>query len=354
MNPDYTAFAEGNQRLRTALEGGSGPVPVYAQMHEFAVAHAGIPRRDFYSRAEIMVPALLEAHARLGIEVASFTYDVYNIEAEALGQAILFTEGGSPDIDRAHPLIQSPDDLALIHTPDFQHDGRFPVVIEMMRRFEDMTGVPPKIGFCAPFSLAANLRGIEALVLDIYQAPEFARKLLERLTEEVLAPWILYQRDCLPSATGISGADAIASLPIVNLHILREWVAPWIMRLRELIDPRVSVANWVGERYLKQPVEMLELKRKVGPGSLLGQDPDVEKLGPRFYREYAEHHNLPLILGLSAAFLTEARPDQVAERVDRYIRDGRASTGFALYLCNIGATTPIENVGAAIHAAQKA
>lgn len=32
-----------------------------------------------------------------------------------------------------------------------------------------MTGIPPKIGFCAPFSLAANLRRIEVLILDIYQ-----------------------------------------------------------------------------------------------------------------------------------------------------------------------------------------
>ena len=354
MNPDYRVFVEGSQRLRAALEGGSGPVPVYAQMHEYSAAHAGIPFRDFYTRAEIMVPALLEAHINLGIEVASFTYDVYNIEAEALGQTILFTEAGLPDIDRSHPLIQRLDDLALIHTPDFERDGRFPVVVEMMRRFEDMTGIPPKIGFCAPFSLAANLRGIEALILDIYQAPGFVRMLLERLTEEVLAPWILYQRNCLPSATSISGADAIASLPIVNLPILREWVLPWIERLRELVGPQVSVANWVGERLLKQPVEMLELKRKVGSGYLLGQDPDVESLGPRFYREYAENHNLPLILGISAAFLAEARPEQVAERVERYIRDGRANTGFALYLCNIGATTPRENVTAAIHAALQA
>ncbi len=128
--------------------------------------------------------------------------------------------------------------MTKIHTPDFERDGRFAVVIEMMRRFENMTGVPPTLRFCAPFSLAANLRGIESLLIDIYQAPDFARTLLERLTEEVLAPWILYQQDCLPSATSISGADAVASLPIVNLTILRDWVVPWIERLRALVGPQ--------------------------------------------------------------------------------------------------------------------
>ncbi len=111
MVSDYTVFADGNQRLVAALEGEPGPVPLFAQTHEYAAARAGIPSRDFYTRAEIMVPALLEAQASLGLDVAALTYDVYNIEAEALGQAILFTEAGLPDIDRAHPLIQGPGDL---------------------------------------------------------------------------------------------------------------------------------------------------------------------------------------------------------------------------------------------------
>jgi hypothetical protein len=353
MASEFSFFADGSRRLADALKGIPGSVPVYAQIHEFAAAQAGIPPRIFYSQAEIMVPAILETQHCLGFEVASLTYDVYNIEAEALGQSILFTEAGLPDIDRAHPLIREPGDLARIHTPDFEHEGRFAVVIEMMRRFESLTGILPSIGFCAPFTLAANLRGIESLLIDIYEAPEFARSLLQRLTEEVIAPWILFQQACLPSAAGISGSDAIASLPIINLPIIREWVIPWIERLRILVSPSVSVSNWVGERFLKQPLEMLDLKRKIGPGSLRGQDPDVEALGPQVYRQYAQEHGIPLILGVGAAFLNKATPDQVAERVEHYIRDGRPSTGFALYLCNIGATTPSENVIAAIQAAHR-
>lgn len=354
MKPDYSLFAGGNQRLLAGLKGAPGPVPLYAQMHEYAAARSGLTPAEFYSRADLMVPALLEAHVRLGLEVASLTYDVYNIEAQALGQGIIFTGSGLPDIDRANPLIREPGDLDRIHTPDFKRDGRFAVVIEMLRRFESLTGVPPTLGCCAPFTLAANLRGIERLLLDIYEAPDFARALLERLTEKVLAPWILYQKECIPSATGISGADAVASVPIVNVSILRNWVVPWIERLRVLVGAQVSVSNWVGERYLKQPADMLDIKRKVGSGSLRGQDPDVETLGPGYYREYAERHGIPLVLGVGAAFLAEASPDQVAERVTRYIREGRATSGFAIYLCNIGATTPPENIAAAVQAARQA
>jgi hypothetical protein len=113
----------------------------------------------------------------------------------------------------------------------------------------------------------------------------------------------------------------------------------------------VFVANWVGEQLLERPEEMLDLKLLVGPGSLLGQDPDVEALGPEFYKAYAVRHAVPLILGVGAGFLARARPGTVAERVRRYIEVGAQGGRFALYLCNLGASTPPENLRAAVEAA---
>jgi len=150
----------------------------------------------------------------------------------------------------------------------------------MQSLFRDLTGIEPTLSFCAPFTLAANLIGIERLLLAIYAEPDLARELLNRVTEQVLAPWIFYQKKAFPRAVKISGADAMASIPVINLSILKQWVVPCILRLRELCGPEVYVANWVGEHYLKRPVEMLELKLTVGPGSIQGQDPDVAALSP--------------------------------------------------------------------------
>lgn len=354
MTDDFLFFAQGAQRLSAAMAGAPGPVPVTAQVHEFAARRAGIPSRLYYTRPEVMIPALLKAQAAIGVDAASLTYDVYNIEAEALGQAMWWTEDGSPDIDRLQPMIQSPGDLDRIRTPDFAHEGRFAAVIEAMRLFEQMTGAPPPLRCCAPFTMAANLRGIERLLMDLYEDPPFAHALLDRVTEGVLAPWIRYQHEQVPSAEAVIGSDAVASLPIVSPRVLREWIVPGVEHLRARCEMRVSVNNWVGEHYLKQPAEMLDLKRKVSVGALLGQDPDVEMLGPRFYREYAEQHQVPLTLGIGAAFLAQATPEEIEQRVTHYIREGRASTGFTLYLCNVGATTPVENARAAVEAAHRA
>ena len=95
---------------------------------------------------------------------------------------------------------------------------------------------------------------------------------------------------------------------------------------------------------------MLDLKRQVCPDFVEGQDPDVEKLGPGFYKEYAVRHDLPLVLGDGAAFLATAPPAEVAARVKTYIEAAGHKGRLILYLCNLGATTPPQNVTAAVDA----
>src|SRR5512138_3716104 len=78
--PSFAAFQRGAARLAQALAGRGAGVPVLAQMHEFVAAELGILRRIFFRRPDVMVPAMLEVQARYGLDVASLTYDVYNIE----------------------------------------------------------------------------------------------------------------------------------------------------------------------------------------------------------------------------------------------------------------------------------
>ncbi len=337
--------------MELAMAGVADRVPVFAQMHEFAAERLGIPRREFFTRPDLLVPALLQTQRDFGVDIPSVTFDVYNIEAEALGQELVWVEGGMPDVDRTRPLVRDRGDLRRVRTPDFDTAGRFQQVIRLSSLFKELTGLEPALSFCAPFSLAANLRGIEPLLLDMHGDPEFAQGLMDAVVEEVLAPWILYQKRRFPGSTKISGADATASLPLVNLPVLRRWVVPSIRRLREICGPEVFVANWAGERYLPDPVGMLDLKLAVGPGALWAQDPDVESLGPGFFKDFAAARGAPLILGVGAGFLALSTPGEVEARVRNYVEVGGRGGRFALYLCNVGATTPPENVRAAVEAA---
>jgi uroporphyrinogen-III decarboxylase len=347
---DYSFFQKGFSRLKAAMEGIPDRVPVYAQMHEFVMKEVGANAREFYATPHVLPGASLEIMERYGIDVPIIDYDVYNIEAEAIGQAVVYRDHDMPDVDRTKPLIRDRGDLKKIKTPDFESDGRFACIIEMQSEFARLTGAAPVLGFCAPFSLAANIRGIEQLIFDIYGDPDFTRELFERITEALLAPWIQYQKEKFPESTSVCGSDATGSIPIVNPFIIREWIVPYILHLRELCGPEVYVPNWVGEQYLKDPGELFDLKLQVCPGYLQGQDPDVEALGPERYKESAEKRGVPLVLGIGAGFLALSNPPEVTKRVRHYIEVGGENGRFALYLCNIGATTPPENVRAAIEA----
>ena len=351
INKEYSSFQEGIKRFETAMTGIPDRVPVVTQMHEFAMKELGISAEKFYTTPEILAAGTLEIQEKYGIDVPVLDYDVYNIEVEALGQEIKYSEHYMPDVDRTKPLIRDRDDLKKIKTPDFDSDGRLPHVVEMNRIFRKLIGgAEITIRFCAPFSFAANIRGIENLLMDIYTDPDFVRSLFDRITDEVLAPWILHLKKELPHVKNISGDDASGSLPIVDPTIIREWIIPYVQRLRELSGPEIYVPNWVGEKHLKNPEEMLELKHQVCPGFVEGQDPDVEELGPALYKKYAEEKNIPLILGIGAAFMDLKSPEEVAERVRHYIEVGGKGGRFALLFCNLSATTPIENVKSAIDA----
>jgi uroporphyrinogen-III decarboxylase len=348
---DYSFFQDGEKLFEAAMQGNAPRVPVYAQMHEFAMKQIGANATEFYSTPELLAYGTLEISEKIGLDIPCLDYDCYNIEAEALGQKMIWSDKNIPDIDRNQPLINGPQDLDRIKTPDFDN-GRGRKIVEAKRLFLEATGLQPALGFCAPFSFAANVRGIEPLLLDLYTDPGFARELFTRATENVIAPWILYQKEHFPDAVSITGSDATASLPIVSPDILREWIIPYILRLRELCGPELSVPNWVGEAFLSDPCEMLDLKLEVTTKYIEGQDPDVETLGPELYKQYAKKHDVPLILGIGACFLAFSKPDQVAERVKYYVESGMDYGRFALYLCNLGDTTPPENVGAAIDAVQ--
>jgi uroporphyrinogen-III decarboxylase len=348
-NKDYSNFREGAERIEKAMAGVTDRIPVLSQMHEFAMSELGYNAREFYTTPEILIPGTLQIQEKYGIDVPIIEYDVYNIEAEALGQEIVYADDHMPDVDRTKPLIRDHSDLEKIKTPDFDSDGRFSQVIEMNRIFRQLTGgVETTLQFCAPFSLAVNIRGLEQLLMDMYTDPDFVHDLLDGIVENVLAPWILRLKEEFPAATSICGSDASASLPIVSPDIIREWIVPNSVKLRELCGPEVYIPNWVGESLLKDPEEMLDLKLRVCSDFIEGQDPDVEELGPSFYKAYAEKKGIPLVLGVGAAFMALSSSEEVEKRVRHYLEVGSRNGRFALLLCNLGATTPPENVKAAI------
>ena len=256
-------------RYSPGLQGRAEFVPILAQINEHVVRLCGGDMREAYTNAEKFVEMNLAVFEYYQLDMPGFYYDIYNIEAEALGQRMNWESDRMPDIDRQNPLIREPSDLDHLRPPDFRKSARMPFVLEVMRRCYDL-GLPVRVRFCSPFSLAVNVRGIENLLMDILTDPRFAHRLLTFLTDEVLIPWVQTQREAIgqPGAAG-NGADAAASPPIVTVEILEEFVMPYVARMNEKIGNVTSMGYW-GYSYLyKHPQKfrrMLELMASVSPG----------------------------------------------------------------------------------------
>jgi len=152
----YAAFQSGAALLAAAMSGGPPRVPQCLPDARVCGGYLGIPRREFFRRPEIMFPAMIEVEQHFGLDVASISYDVYDIEAEALGQPLAWTEQGLPDIDRSAPLISDRDDLSWLRTPDFDAAECCQRVLRMHDLFRKLTGMDPSLSVGAAFLAQAR------------------------------------------------------------------------------------------------------------------------------------------------------------------------------------------------------
>ena len=371
-------IAEIVSRVRERLErlwAGQAGVPVGAQMHDHAAHLAGVQKLEFYTNPRIFVDTMLWAADYYELDVPSCLGDVYNIEAEALGQKMVYRQHCMPEIDYTDPLIKEPKDLAQLKPPDPYRSGRLPMVLEVNRYFQEITGLCPTLTFCAPFSLAVGVRGYMNLVRDMRKDPPFAHALLEFLTMEVLVTWIqALARQNPGGASSFSleayapvdseranrntisafGADAWASMPVVDLGMLRDFVLPYVVKLQETLGD-IAVGGWWGESHLKGsgPEEMMEMKvRCLGGKSLLVMDPDGYNLGPERIARFAVSQGVLLILGIDAVLLRDGPLQAIMDRVREYVRAGSSTVGLILFLNNLPADTPPDHVKAVLAAAK--
>ncbi len=346
---DYD-FSEGFRRLAEAMDGGSHTIPFYAQMHEFSMRYAGVPADEFYTKPEPFVRAILDTARTLDFDVPNLCWDVYNIEAEALGQKLVLFDDRAPACDNTEPLISDERDLARIKAPDPRGAGRYPFVLESMGLYEELTGDSPTANFSAPLTLACQVMTFEKVIEVAYRNPAFLEKVLDFLTEEVLAPYIQVQLEAFPDAPLADGADALSSLPFFTEEMQDTFSIPYILRLRELCGERVVVQNWWGDSQAKDLERYLARKLEISPGFIKCQDPDLFKVGPERVKAFAEARNVGLFFGIDNNLIQTGPVEDIARRVHRYMEVGGPGGRFVLYLCSLSAQTPLDHVKATIAA----
>ena len=340
----------GLNRIEAAYRGEADRVPVFAQIGAHTIRLAGLNISDFFADPDLFVKTHLAVTDYYRLDAPSFYYDLYNIEAEAMGQRLIWLPGMFPEIASGNMLLQGIDGVGGLKAPDPSRDARMPFVIELYKRVFEL-GIRPQFRFCAPFSLACNIRGMSGLIMDIVSKPEAVHRLFRFLTDEVLAPWITaLRKECGGGFTAV-GADALASIPITNLSILEEFAFGYIKRLDELVGG-IEVRGWWGEMHLDDPGKLLDLKLRAAPSALFAMDPDVYSLGPGVFKEFAARRKRPLVLGIDCSLISRGPLEALVDRVRQYIDEGGPGGPLLLFMNEVPPDCPPEHVHAVVQAVE--
>ena len=342
---------EGMLRIKEGTAGVADRVPVYAQISHHSARLAGVSTLQFFTDAQAFLECQLAADQIYGVDAPTIHYDVYNIEAEALGAKLIWKEKEIPSVDTREAFLRSVDGWRTLHPIKIGSAGRMPFVLEINRRLVGL-GLSPKIRFTGLFTLAANLLGLTNLIVAVMTEPARVHTLLEFLTEEVVAPWIICQRANCGRNEVATGSDALASPPILSVELVREFCLRYIKRLEQQIGG-IRLAGLWGESSLSDPRQLLDIKKEGSPTTIQVLDPDVTALGPAFFRRYADQVGVALYMGIDAHLISEGPVSEIQTRARRFIEEGGSTGRFVLFINDIPYDTPSEHVHAVVATARE-
>ena len=161
----------GFERLIAGIYGTPDRVPVLCQPYTYAMGMHGLAAHQFFTQPQTLIHASSNMANYFRFDFWSPVFDIYNIEAEALGQKLIWRDGSEPDVDTSAPLIKEESDLDLLRPPAPGKAGRMPYVLESYKRYIELMGLPPMGYCCSPFTLAVLIRGYVNFLRDMGAGP---------------------------------------------------------------------------------------------------------------------------------------------------------------------------------------
>jgi uroporphyrinogen-III decarboxylase len=313
---------DGYEQYSAALFERPDRVAIVVQPGLYAMALHRLSSQRFFHEPEMFIYASYHMATLCDFDGWSPVFDVFNIEAEALGQALIWRDGMEPWTDPDNPLLRERGDLERLAPPVPGQSGRMPFVIEVYRRFAEITGVAPVCICCAPLTLAALLRGFKPLIVDMYRDPGFVDRLLTFLTQEVVVPWVR----CLAEATGASTivmCNPMAGQPALSPSLLRRFCQPHVQAVIQAVSS-LSCAVLEGRAG--------RCEEQAAGASLMT---DVK------------------LLDIRPELLRDEPSEQIVDAVCRVLEQGRDDGRFALLMRHIPVGTPVEHIHAVVAAVKQ-
>jgi len=212
-------------------------LPNFNILMTFAAQYIGQPLSRYYLDYKVLVEANLAMVEDFGLDIVQAISDPYR-EATWFGMQVEFPHDGLP-LGKT-PLLQEPDDLKTLKAPDPTVSPRMLDRLEAIRLFREKVGGDiPIMGWVeGAMAEAADIRGDSAILLDLYDRPEWMEELLEICTETSIA----FARAQIEAGADIIGmGDAITSQ--ISPAMFRKYALPYEQRIFEAVHEMGAVAR---------------------------------------------------------------------------------------------------------------
>lgn len=201
----------GKERVLARLRGeATDCLPLLPITMMFAADTAGVRYGDYARNAQKLAYSQLKSAEKYDFDYVSVISDPAR-EASDLGAVVEWFDDQPPAINESQALIGTPAKLKELPGPEDFLGPRMTDRIEGVRLLHEAAGSSLVVeGWVeGPCALAADLRGVNTLMLDLYDDPGF----VEDLFDYVLAMEIAFaKRQVEAGATMIGIGDAAASL----------------------------------------------------------------------------------------------------------------------------------------------
>lgn len=227
-----TAYT-GKDRIVAAVKGQySDRVPTTVMFGAYVAKLAGVTMLEFYTDAEKHAKSHVRAYEVFHPDTITLADDVY-LEAQALGAKVEFPEDSTSHL--ATYVLEDKAKLGKLSIPEPNKDNRLGYYLEACERaISEIKDSSVSAGASGPWTLAADLRGLERLIFDTVDDPNFVHELM-KLTTELVKLWGTKIREV---GVGIGMGEASASCSVISPKIYRTFVKPYHREVAEYFKQR--------------------------------------------------------------------------------------------------------------------
>jgi len=212
------------ERLKNLLSGKRVDRPPFMPaIYDLKPAFLQADPFNFGQKEQDILDALTFEAEELEADSLTAGYDIYNIEAEAVGCAVLRDPAIlMPEIES--PILSSLSELDKLEVPGGMA-GRMEIFVSaassMLQRYEG--SIPVRGGISGPFTMASKICPKERVLMETLTDPEKLMPLLGFCTEVIK----IYAKAFADIGAGVVVFDSFASPPMLSPQTYKELILPF-------------------------------------------------------------------------------------------------------------------------------